>query len=967
MPLSLVVGPAHAGKVGRLLDSYVAALDRDPWLIVPNRGDVERAERELLGRTGVLLAGTIGTFDDLFRAIAERGGGGEREISEPLRRVLLRRVVAATDLGALGPSASASGFIEVVDRALAETASALVAPEQLPAQLSALAASYEAALALAGLVDRPRVGRNAVERLRGDLGAWSGRPVFAYGFEDLTQAEWNALEALAARTDVMVSLPYEPGRPAFASLTGTAEDLAQLAGEALVQLPPGSHRHLPAPLAHIERHLFEDIDAIPPLIHGALRVLEGAGTRGTLELVAEEILELHAEGVPLDEIGVVCDSVERVRGPLEAVLGQFEIPFRCEGSTHFGRTPLGAALLGLLRFAWHGGNRTLLFGFLRSPYSGLPRASVDFLEGRLRGRAVSSADRVEEEVLRLRGDPLPHFDQIRAAADPITATRLALTRLLGNAHGLTGIPTNAAAEDGRATSAALALLDELALLDPAPSRDELIEALGAVSVPALAERDGRLAVLDFGRARTRRFDTVFLLGLEEGVLPRRGLGTPLLPDEVRERLGARLERPDPVSRDRYLLYTACTRPRRRLVLVREAATDEGTPLQPSPFMLEITRLFEPAEIARVTRRRAMSALTWPLDEAPTERERLRSLAVTATTSRAEAIALAEANGWSRRLQRALAAFRRETRLRNPAVLESYAEKTTFSATELERFADCSSAWLVERVVSPRTIDAEPDAMLRGQVAHTALHRFAVALPKELGVDRVDASVVEAAVSLMRRCVDDALKSGVRLDLTEVQVAELASTLHRDLEAAVRDEAESTHNLVPRRFEVGFGSERAPQELQRGLPLGDGLTLSGKIDRIDIDMFSSQGIVVDYKSGKGAHSAVDIERERRLQIPLYMLVLRDLIGIEPLGGVYRPLAGRRTARGMLRKSAEHELAGFQANDFLEEDEFWRVVENARDQAATYAKRIRAGDVRHDPKGDGCPSWCDLWTVCRVARQ
>ena len=24
------------------------------------------------------------------------------------------------------------------------------------------------------------------------------------------------------------------------------------------------------------------------------------------------------------------------------------------------------------------------------------------------------------------------------------------------------------------------------------------------------------------------------------------------------------------------------------------------------------------------------------------------------------------------------------------------------------------------------------------------------------------------------------------------------------------------------------------------------------------------------------------------------------------------------------------------------------------------------ARHDPKGDGCPSWCDLWTICRVPR-
>ena len=48
--LSLVVGPAHAGKVGTLLDGFVAALDRDPWLIVPKRADVERVERELARR-----------------------------------------------------------------------------------------------------------------------------------------------------------------------------------------------------------------------------------------------------------------------------------------------------------------------------------------------------------------------------------------------------------------------------------------------------------------------------------------------------------------------------------------------------------------------------------------------------------------------------------------------------------------------------------------------------------------------------------------------------------------------------------------------------------------------------------------------------------------------------------------------------------------------------------------------------
>jgi hypothetical protein len=70
--------------------------------------------------------------------------------------------------------------------------------------------------------------------------------------------------------------------------------------------------------------------------------------------------------------------------------------------------------------------------------------------------------------------------------------------------------------------------------------------------------------------------------------------------------------------------------------------------------------------------------------------------------------------------------------------------------------------------------------------------------------------------------------------------------------------------------------------------------------------------------------------------------------------------------MLRASARDDLPGFARDDYLEDDAFWEQVGTARERAAEYAQRIRAGDVRHDPKGDGCPSWCDLWTICRVPR-
>jgi hypothetical protein len=206
-----------------------------------------------------------------------------------------------------------------------------------------------------------------------------------------------------------------------------------------------------------------------------------------------------------------------------------------------------------------------------------------------------------------------------------------------------------------------------------------------------------------------------------------------------------------------------------------------------------------------------------------------------------------------------------------------------------------------------------------------------------------------------------------MELTPLQRRELEHGLWRDLEAFVRADAESEVPLVPRRFEVSFGSERSAPELQRGLELAPGIALAGKIDRIDVDPFSARGIVQDYKSGKTGHSAAQIESELRLQIPLYMLVLRDLVGIEPLGGLYRPLSGERKARGLLRADARDDgVPGFVKNDYLEEDAFWDQVERAREVAVGLVDRIREGDVAHDPRGGSCPTWCDLWPMCRVRR-
>ena len=371
--------------------------------------------------------------------------------------------------GSLGPSARFAGFADSLAGALTEIEASLLDPEDLGPGLADLTRAYRAELERLAVRDRGMVRRRAVERLTSELGSWNGAPVFAYGFEDLTGAEWRLIEALAARGEVHVSLPYEPGRAAFASLSRTVADLGALAGGDIVELAP--RLGLPtcrrvSPIS--SAHLFDDT-ATPAPLDSSVRFLEGAGRRATLELVAETVLELVRDGIAPEEIAIVCPSLERSRASIETAFGALGVPVSIEARPRLAATAFGQALLSLLRFAWGTGTRRELFSFLRTPYAGLGRSDVDFLEGRLRGRAVVRGDRTIEETTKLRtGRPLPMLELLADEDAPLAAARAVVLAMARNAYGLGSPPVGAAAKrDLRAAEAAGAILDELERLQEA--------------------------------------------------------------------------------------------------------------------------------------------------------------------------------------------------------------------------------------------------------------------------------------------------------------------------------------------------------------------------------------------------------------------------------------------------------------------------------------------------------------------
>jgi hypothetical protein len=102
----------------------------------------------------------------------------------------------------------------------------------------------------------------------------------------------------------------------------------------------------------------------------------------------------------------------------------------------------------------------------------------------------------------------------------------------------------------------------------------------------------------------------------------------------------------------------------------------------------------------------------------------------------------------------------------------------------------------------------------------------------------------------------------------------------------------------------------------------------------------------------------------------MLAVREILRLEPAGGVYVPLGGRdRRPRGLLREDLAEELGeGFVDTDRVSPDELERQLDAARELAIELAGRLRGGEVRP------CPSTCS-WkagggctypSICRVER-
>jgi ATP-dependent helicase/DNAse subunit B len=1009
MPLNLIHGPPNSGRAGLIRRRFVAALDRDPVLVVPTIDDVYSFERELC-QDGAVLGADVTTFGGLFRAVTTVAGappGAELTPAQRLGAVSAAIGARRDRLGPLRRSALRPGFAVALERLLSECQASGLEPADLEAgagnlessaylsDIATLFAGYAELRDRLGRVDAHSIAREAIRLLRDSAQHRWQRPVFLYGLDDLTRNQLDLIEALAAATEVTVALPYEENNNALAARSSLLASLREIGVASETRTAPDAGNTESPLLFHLERS-FGASEPERQRPDASLAILRSAGERGEAEAIGAEVAKLIAGGSDPAEIAIVVRDPAR-HGPLLAsVLGSYGVPAALEATIPIGATSVGGGLIALLEAALGGGRAADLVHYLRAA-SDFPAGQIDSFERSVRRRRIQSATAAATLWETRFEEPLRDLERIRETASRPGDLAREISRIaasmamhpLPEKEGDLELDPGYAADLERLAAAAISnVLAERAELDGlAPAPTAIARVLEEIEVRAWSGPvGGRVRIADPYRVRAARFDHVFVASLQDGEFPRRdGGGDPFLSEGQRESLGLAPRR-DNEAEERYLFHACLALPRKRLFLSYRDCDENGTAEARSPLLDDVRRLLDPPAsdeatdpVEALTRGRDLAQVVHPVAEAPSETELARAIAAYGRAADpAPLLAAAGADGATaariaERLatgRRAEAASRAPGPLSNPAVLEALATVPAYGGTTLEGFDLCSYRWFVSHELAPQPLDPVPDPLIQGGLMHGVLDRLYSERPQGDPLPRPGSLTAwtRRGRELVGEIAREREMGGHPAERASVRRVE--GLLVRFLaEEAKREPG----GFEPWLLEAGFGeeegNERPPLEI-------DDWRLHGAIDRVDRAP-DGRVLVLDYKLSGRVTPREKLEEEAKLQLQLYMIAVAEHWGSDAVGGLYHPLRGtsERRPRGAVLDEVADQLASYRLarTDLVERDDLEELLADARRRAGQIVARMRSGEIRRDPgprpglRGHGiCPPFCDFAPICRRDR-
>ena len=730
----------------------------------------------------------------------------------------------------------------------------------------------------------------------------------------------------------------------------TMTQLADLAREndVAVKIRPlaGAERFKSDALAALEREMFR----YRPRSFDGLRgvtVAEAANRRLETETVAADILRLcREEGYRYREIGVLIRDEDYV-GLTARTFAAYGIPFFVAGKRGGCHHPLAE----LLRSTWEllsAWRYEPIFRALRTGFFPLPEDEIDRLENYvlefgIRGkknwlsrkdwtwerRAVTEDDasvKDQDALDRINSARWQIMAPLKNLAEKITGkmtvkeTTAALYEFLRELN----VPETLEAwvrrdrAAGRLAEAAehrqiwqdvLDLFDQLVetagseIFTRGEYEDVLSEGLEALEIGLVPPGLDYVSVSAFDQNSLDNSRAIYIMGANEGIMPRRSREKGLFTDAERLRLKteARLDISsgglEGILAEKYLIYRSFTAAREYLFVSYSLAGAEGVGLSPSALIDTVKKILPDAEFLSV-----------PLETADTspELDRLGKLNLAAgTVAVSKMVAAFRAGGegkkipawwqdvynWSLKREDLRGKLRialgglmsepRSTKLEKELAASLFAPKKRLrgSVTQFEQFRKCPFWHFAQYGLKLRErLTYGFRALDLGNLLHGLLKNFGEELKGqnrrwgELKPDEAAELCQTIIASLAPRLQNEIFLSNAGYTHQLERIKLLAE---RSVERLIAwDRVSKFH---PKVYECSFGKKmQSMPPLTYDLGRDAILEIVGQIDRIDCDEGQKYFLIVDYKTGNASINLLEVYYGLKLQLLTYLLVARNFL-------------------------------------------------------------------------------------------
>ncbi|ALS21297.1 helicase-exonuclease AddAB subunit AddB [Paenibacillus naphthalenovorans] len=416
------------------------------------------------------------------------------------------------------------------------------------------------------------------------------------------------------------------------------------------------------------------------------------------------------------------------------------------------------------------------------------------------------------------------------------------------------------------------------------------------------------------RTRSGRVKHMFVLGVNEGVMPAKITESGVLTEAERERLGAAGLQTAEGSRRRlldesFLIYCAFCTPSDGLWLSYALADEEGKSLLPSDVIRQIKRLFPQVRERLLLNDPAPDAASTEQLEYIAHPDKALSLLVVQLKQWMQGAPMSgvwwsvynwfarqpEFGGRLSRMVQSLLYTNKAVALSDSTSRRLYGEHIETSVSRMERFVACPFSQFAShglRLKERRIFRLEaPDV---GQLFHAALSKFAEQVEKE-GIDwgALTARESEERAALVVDALAPKLQGEILL--SSKRYLYIARKLKQVIgrAALMLGEHAKRGQFRPIGLEIGFGSGQAIPPLLYELDNGVLMELRGRIDRID-RADTERGTllrVIDYKSSAKMLNMAEVYYGLSLQMLTYLDVILTHAPIwlgteaEPAGVLY----------------------------------------------------------------------------------